>query len=269
MAKQKKKRTSLADMNARETLYGSPLTTSRIIQGVMGFEILTIAFSLALYWYWWLTLILCALIFWWYMKWLLPKQVQQRYVQRGFNERNRFVNIMTQGLTNPNANILSLLRSSIDKLHGEFQEEILELTTVLMASMDRKTQHEAFTRLIQRYPDDFYFGLFMEQVETVVYESQYHIETFQTFKDSHNQIALKTKQFIAKKNEIKHNFIVMHGISFLLIMSILISGGWAKAVRLYDHSPIGWVISTVYLSLLLFMEMYFYKRYYDDSVTTL
>lgn len=264
-----KQRANLKTMDAKEQLYGFRLTRSRVIRIILGYEIGVFLFAYILYGPnnpWWIVGWMALAALYIYKK-MLPRKIEADYQRRAEVQRNRFINIVTQGMTTKHANIVAVLRRASTKADGEFKRDLMALIAVIMSADNYKELHAAFVKLQKKYEYDIYFTLFMEQVETVVHESIYHIETFKTFKNSSNTILMKEKEFIQKKKQVQKNMIVMAGISCFTNAICLMMPGYQKYLTVYADTMGGIIVSTVYLVAIATIINGFYKRFYDDNVT--
>lgn len=267
------RRKTIVEMNAKEELYGGRMTTARVLRMLMGWEIGIAIFAITLYGpvvqHAWCVLVWMLIVAIYIYNVLIPRKIEADYQMRSEQERNRFINIVTQGMSTKNANILAVLRRATNKAEGEFKDDLNALVAVLVSAPDYKEQHQAFEDIIHKYSSDIYFGLFMEQVETVYHESIYHIETFQTFEDSHNKLLLKQKEFMAKKHDVQQIMFTMCGIAEFTIAATTIGAeGYKTYLSMYALSKAGMVVSTVYLIVLCLIVSSFYKHFYDNTVTS-
>lgn len=268
-----KRQNNIVAMNAKEELYGGHMTKARVFRMLIGWEIGIAIFAITLYGpvvqHAWCVLAWMLIVAIYIYNVLIPRKIESDYQMRSQQERNRFINIVTQGMSTKNANMLSVLRRATRKAEGEFKDDLNALVAVLVSAPDYDEQHAAFERIIHKYADDIYFGLFMEQVETVYHESIYHIETFQTFEDSHNKLLLKQKEFIAQKREVQHIMFTMCGIAEFTIAATTIGAeGYKVYLSMYALSKAGMVVSTVYLIVLCLIVAKFYKNFYNNAVTS-
>lgn len=263
-----KKGMSIKEMDAMEQLYGSRLTKGRVFRIIAGYEIGVILFTYILYgpnrpWWIFSWMIVAA----WYIKAkLLPRKIENDYQRRAENQRNRFINYVTQSMTTTGTNIIEAIRNAANKADGEFKSDLESLIAIMLSAQSFDESHAAFVKIQKKYSSDIYFTLFMEQVETVFHESIYHIETFNTFKDSHNTVLTKEKEFIQKKRDVQHNMITMCGISCFTNAVCLMAPGYDKYLSVYANTIPGAVVSTIYMIALAIIINGFYKRFYDDDV---
>lgn len=260
---------SIASMNATEQLYGHTMTKSRVFRMMFSYELAIFVSCFILYGYnhlIWAVLWMAITAILVYKK-IIPRQVQANYEMRGEIERNKFINIATQSLSGESVNLLAVLRRSNAKLEGEFHDDMESLIATMASSPDNKEVHKAFTYIEDKYKQDIYFCLFMEQIETVFYETQYHIETFEVFKDSHNVIMQKEKSFSNKKRDFMIQGISMFALGQVLNAITLYSSGYDKFLEAYANIMVGPIISAIYLTAILVVANIFVKRFFDDDVT--
>lgn len=257
-------------MNAKEELYGSHLSTARVARIILTYEIGVGAFTYVLYspknLLWIVGWMIASAIY--VYRVILPRGINANYSRHAETERNRFLNIVTQGMTSKNANIVNVLENASKKAEGEFKLDLEQLLATLLQASSQEVQHQAFLNIEHKYSDDIYFGLFMEQVETVYYESQYHPETFKTFEMSHNTLLSREREFIRRKKARQAQLLMMSVISLAVVAICLYSNGYSQFIKIYATKPTGYAVSTVYLLIMAFIYNGFYKRYYDDNVTS-
>lgn len=266
----KKVHETITSMNAKEELYGSRLTKARVARVILTYEVGVTAFGYAMYGptNLWIIVIWMALAAFYIYRKILPMSIDANYSRKAQTERNRFINIVTQGMTTKNANIVAVLRRATDKAEGEFKLDLERLLAILVSSPDQSEKHEAFRNISKKYGNDIYFALFMEQVETVYNESQYHIETFNTFKDSHNTLLLKQKEFIRKKKQAQIQLMSILVLSLVTSVICLYSNGYQQFLTTYAENKIGILFSTLYLIALALIINGFYQHFYDDTITS-
>ena len=95
---------------------------------------------------------------------------------------------------------------------------------------------------------------------------QRRIETFNTFKESHNTVLTKEKEFIQKKRDVQHNMVVMCSISCFANAVCLMTPGYDTYLSVYANTIHGAIVSTIYMIALAIIINSFYKRFYDDDV---
>lgn len=267
----KRRLKSITELNAIEQLYGSTLTPARIMRMISTFEIITIAFSYLLYMSIPITIVWVLLTALGVYAAIIPRHVQNDYYNKAMNERNKFINLITQGLSTKNANVLNVLTRNIDNLSGEFGNDMRVLTARLLSETEDEQKRKAFKEVSDKYHDDIYFDLFIEQLETAYYETQYNIETFETFKESHNTVLSKMREFQAVKKVHQKQLFVVTGIVWVLLAitawSVLRS--FDRYMLSYAHSIAGYIASTLFFIAMFIVYNKFYRMYYDDEVTSI
>lgn len=140
---------NIVSLNAKEEAYGSRLTKAGVARTIGTYELGVAVFCVALYgpkniipivaW-------LLVTAFYVYRR-ILVWGVLANYRRRAEGERNRFINIVTQGMTTEGAQILPVLRNTIGKVNGEFREDLETLLANIVSTSDKSIQHAAFQDL--------------------------------------------------------------------------------------------------------------------------
>lgn len=262
---------NMATMNAREELYGHKLTPTRILRTIFSYELIVFIYAFAVYsiknWFMILAWLVIAAVYIYTS--IIPKQIEYNYKARSEAERNRFINIVCQGMTSQDANIIKVMKASIKNSNGEFKLNMQSLLASIMTANTYREQHEAFERILQKYHDDYYFCRFMEEVETNVHESKYELATYQAFKDHHNLIMEKEKEFEAQKKFIQYQMMIMLCAVIAVACVALYSQGYNAFLTMYALTPVGLVCSTLFMVVVFFIFVRgFFKRKFDTSVTS-
>lgn len=273
----RRKRITIKELNAMEELYGSRMTPSKVFRIIGSYEIVICGCAYFLYQSLLITLMYAFAGALFVYGIVIKKDVENRYKSRGFFERNKFVNVITQSMTTKDAQILPVLTKSIDKLNGEFKDDIQHLVAVLCTNSTDDEKREAFVELDKKYENDIYFCLFLDQVQTVYWESTYHIETFREFQNSHNLILMKQKEYKRTKNVCRHwTFMTVLGSIGLIVATAFMTGVLSgKGFNLelfstvYAHNLIGRICSTIYMFGLSLIMIRFFNCYYDDDIMKL
>jgi hypothetical protein len=261
----KKRNYTLDEVNALRVAYGDPLERKELISSLLIPFFVGGIFTFALFYYWWLALIVgCVSMFYAY-KIMLPQNTKRTYEVTAFRERNNFVNNITQMLTNPDRTVLDALKTVTERANGEFKED-LYLLQASIVDANTKEQQEAFQALSDKYKNDVIFDLFVEQLATASIEGRLSVETLKDIKTYHNQVKKKQGDFMAQKQKEAYNFKFIVTIGLVLIMAITFSFGWDQFINDYARNPIGWVTSGIYLSLLGGYFIAFRNRYIDDNI---
>lgn len=264
-----KKHPNLEQLQAMESLYGSTLTVGRLVQQGFVYVFIVSLFSIILYMNVWIT-VAYALLTAFYVYWVItPYEVRQRYEERSMAQRNRFLNLVTQGMANKNALALNVLRTVVPKVDGEFHDDLETLLAILSSTNEPSDIHQAFLNISSKYHDDFYFGLFMEHFETAILENIYNMETFRVFKTSHDAIMLKQTDFRRQKRLARRNVLVILLMLMIATGILCFVNGFKKYVDWFAHALVGHISSTLFMLLVFIIMHKFFKLFYDDVVTSL
>lgn len=261
----KKKFYTLDEVNALRIAYGDPLQKRELFSALFIPFLIGSIFTFSLFYYWWLAIIAGTAALIYAYKVILPQNARRTYEVNAFRERNKFINNITQILTNEERTVLDALKIVSDRASGEFKEDLLQLQVSLLdANTDE--QHKAFEVLSKKYEKDVIFDLYIEQLTTASIEGRFSMDTLKDIKTYHNQVKKRQEDFMAKKQKEAFNFRFIVNVGLVLILAITFSFGWEQFVSVYARSPIGWVVSTVYLLIIVSFFLSFRKNYIDDSI---
>ncbi|MCM3113656.1 hypothetical protein [Lederbergia lenta] len=261
----KKKNYTLDEVNALRIAYGDPLQKRELISSLLIPLSVGVIFTFALFYYWWLALIVGGVVMNYAYKIMLPQNTKRAYEVNAFRERNNFVNNITQMLTNQERIVLDALKTVSERANGEFKDDLLVLQDSL-ADANPKEQQDAFQVLSSKYKNDVIFDLFVEQLATASIEGRFSMDTLKDIKSYHNQVKKRQDDFMAKKQKEAYNFKFIATISLVLIMAITFSFGWDQFLNAYARNPIGWVTSTAYLLIMGGYFLSFRKKLVDDNI---
>lgn len=261
----KKKKYTLDEVNALRIAYGDPLQKRELITSLLIPFFIGAIFTFALFYYWWLALIAGVTAMIYAYKIMLPQNTKRAYEVNAFRERNKFVNNITQMLTNQERTVLDALKTVTERANGEFKEDLLVLQASLVDA-NPKEQQNAFQVISDKYKNDVIFDQFVEQLATASIEGRFSMETLKDIKTYHNQVKEKQDDFMAKKQKEAFNFKFIVTIGLVLIMAITFSFGWDKFVNTYARNYIGWVTSSIYLLIVSGYFLAFRNRYVDDNI---
>lgn len=267
----KKTQGTIASMDAKEQLYGRRMTVSRAMRDVLKWEAIYGVLTLTLigfhFPHFLFVIPVLILVFLWVWRSLLPKKVEQAYQMQSYSERNQFVNLVTQEMSTHTITMQAAIKDAMNNASGEFRDDISNLSAVLAAGSNRKTVHKAFLRIQKKYETDIYFARFMEQCETVYWETEYHIESFETFKDSHNMVLEKKNLFRANKKSREQQMYMMLGLCEVMnVIVVNISASVGASASSWGDSYIGNGISLLWVVIVFIIISMFYKNFFDDSV---
>lgn len=265
-AKTRKKRFVNADeINAIKVAYGKPLERKDYLRYGVFPGLIVGGFSFILLYYWWVSLIIGALGVLYGLKVLMPKNIQRVYERISFNERNKFVNNMTQILTNDSNTLLTALGRSSDRAEGELRKDLKVLQAKLMGA-DNEQVLDAFKELSNKYRDDIIFVQYLEQIETAALEGKTNVDTLKDIKSYHNEMKEKKEDYQRKKDGHLKDLKMLCGLVVFFIITIAISFSFDTFIAAFARHPIGWGTSTIYMILMFFFFKSFATSYFDDSI---
>ncbi|MEC0709756.1 hypothetical protein P8881_19720 [Bacillus haynesii] len=265
-----KKVMTIDEINAYRKAYGNPLMkkeifTVLVVPFVLGFSIVMI-----LFYYWWLALIGGIVSGAYGYVVLMRNSVQREYEQKARVQRNRFINNMTQLLTNPKETVLSSLQwcAKPEVAEGEFKKDLDTLIAILMDANEAETK-KAFEDLAEKYKNDFVFSLFIDSLITVSVEGRTDVERIKELSDWHNDVMEQTSILMnSKQNAVRH-YKISSFYTLTVIGILTFAMGFDGYLLYYAHNPIGWVSSIILLGMAAFYFNSFQNRLLDDEVTQL
>jgi hypothetical protein len=262
----KKKFVNADEINAIKVAYGKPLEKKDYLRYGLIPGLIVGGFSFILLYLWWVSLILGIIGALYGLKVLMPKIIQRTYEQISFRERNKFVNNMTQILTNDSQTLLKALGRASDRSEGELKMDLKVLQAKLMGA-DHGQVLQAFKVISNKYRDDIIFVQYIEQIETASLEGKTNMDTLKDKKSYHNEMKGKKEEYDRKKDghlrDIKSLCIIV--VFFILIIAF--SFNFLKTyIDAFARHPIGWCTAGIYMLLMFFFSRSFANYYFDDSI---
>jgi len=261
----KKNVLNVDELNAYKAAYEKPLGTKDYFYYIGYPAILSGVFSFLLLYYWWLSLIFSVIgaIYGW--KTFLPKSVKKNYEAYSFNERNKFVNNMTQILTDETKTVPKALHFASQRSSGEFRDDLTKLQARVMGT-DNEMIKEGFRELSDKYSDDVIFVQYLEQLETAMLEGLANIDTLKDIKSYHNDMKKKQNEYEVKKQRHLRDMRMLAGVIAIFLLSITFSFGFDTYINAFARHPIGWVTCGIYMLLMLHFFRKFSIYMFDDSI---
>lgn len=264
----KKKRLSIYELNAVQTLYFNKLTIFDVIKTiampVLGFGAVT--HLIIFYWPATIMAALIGLIFGLVLH--LPNTIKKNYYFRSYVERNRFINNVTQLIVNEKITFLDVLEKIIPRLTGELYKDMTMLLAKLNIS-DIDSASSQFNLIVEKYKEDVVFCQFFEQLETTHTEGRTNISTFKELKGQHNDMLEKLQDFENDKPGQVTMFILTLVIGVGVILLSTLSFGLEQYLTTFAHKGVGFLFSGIYLLINFIVYYRMMKYYYDTSITTL
>ena len=272
MAKVKTRRPKFMDVteiDALAKLYGKGVTKADWRQFVLAPALFMAAFAFGLTHFWWVALA-CGIYGFFYGKQvIMPSAIQRAYELKSLNERNRFLNALTQVLTDENKITLNALATAVPRTSGELHDDL----SILQAQLEGADQHqvsEALGEIRTKYERDVLLVQYFEQLEVALLEGREgDIETMKQLKNYHNQMVSQTETFITVKKGHFQIVTIIAGLLGLALVLMNVSFSLELFHQAYARSIIGWVSSALYYLVLVLIMKSFFKRYFDDDIMSI
>lgn len=271
----KKGQFNVEEINALNKKYEGDLTRNDyfkyiILPGLVG-AIVAILFT----YFWWLAVILGILGVFYGYKYILPNIVKQNYFLASLKERNRFVNNMTQILTDRSKTIINALQAATSRAKGELYQDLKTLQASLSGA-DKEQVAEAFKIIRIKYQHDVVFVQYLEQLETLAQEGKGvgtkkdeeggPLDTLKEIKSYHNDMMLLQFKFMSLKDKHLGDMKQLIFVVCIIMAALTFSFGFKTYFESFARSPIGWVTSLVYLTAMFMSINKFRKLYFDNEI---
>lgn len=258
---------TIDQMNAYRTAYGDPLMKKEIFTALVVPFMVGFVAVMILFYYWWLALIggFIGLAYGYTV--LMRNNVQRVYHQQARIQRNRFINNMTQLLTNPNETVVSALKWCAQEIvsEGEFKRDLEHLIVELMDATPLKVK-EALEKMAEKYKQDFVFSLYIDNLITACLEGRTDIKKLKDLKSWHNDVMEQTNIFMKNKVGSVRQYNLTVGYTVGIIAVLTFAFGFDGYLLYYAHNPIGWISSVILLGLSAFYYHSFQTKLADDEV---
>lgn len=199
---------------------------------------------------------------------LFPANIKRFYERKSFEQRNKFVNNITQVMSAPSITVYVVLNDMIDLYSGEFKERLIVLVSQLSdASTDE--YHEYFQQFASYYDKDVIFTQYIDILETSSVEGTNNLESLKKTTSFHNDIKKFRNMLVENKNRALKYAKAGHSLILLLIMAChfrIEPITFENYLKYFSHHPIGWGVSIFYLIGVLYTMTHFMKTYFDDDV---
>lgn len=199
------------------------------------------------------------------VKVLLPKSVKKQYEQEAFNQRNKFLNNITQVLTDDTQTVLMAIRKVTTRAEGQFKEDLQQFHAMLIGA-DNERMRESVISFSDKYDDDVIFLQYLEQLETAMVEGKTNTETLKDIKSYHNDIRKKQEAYERSKNGHLRDMKQLVIITGILIIALAVSFGFGTYLDAFARQPVGYIASGLYLVMLALFFKQFIGYLFDDSV---
>lgn len=200
---------------------------------------------------------------------LMPKSIRKSYEQESFLQRNKFLNNMTQILTDDSKTLSQALNLAKMRSKGEFRDVMTRLEAGLFGA-DIPQIQDMIGEVSDKYQDDVIFVQYMEQLETAAIEGRTNIDTLKDIKVYHNQMKKKQEEYEKRKQHHAKEMKTMMLFITIFIFAISFSFGFKGYLSAFaHHSILGWLFGIPYLGLLWHLYHTFMTYMFDDSVVSM
>lgn len=258
---------TIDEMNAYRTAYGNPLMKKEIFTALVVPMILCFAVVMVLFYYWWLALAAGIVGLFYGYSVLLKNSVERVYHQQARIQRNRFINNMTQLLTNSNETVVSALTWCAQPIvsEGEFKKDVETLLVELMDATPKEVK-AALEKMARKYEHDFVFSLYIDNLITASLEGRTDLKKLKDLKTWHNDVMEQTSIFMNNKMGAVKNYKTTTVYTLAIIGVLHFALGFDAYLEYYAHHPIGWVASAVLVIGSAIHFHSFQKKLVDDEV---
>lgn len=199
---------------------------------------------------------------------LMPNLVRKEYEIETFNQRNKFINNMTQIMTDDNKTVPMALGTAKIRAEGEFKDDLTRLEAQLFGA-DVPGIQDAIDVMSDKHSDDPIFAQYIEQIETAAIEGNTNIDTLKDIKGYHNQMKEKQEMYEQQKQGHLSDMKTMVFTMAVFIGALTISFGFETYLRAFAHAMPGRIAGGLYLMLNMFFLKQFGGFLFDDSVTSI
>lgn len=256
---------TLEEINVWRKKYGHKITPRELLMSLTLPGVALYCMSFILYRYIWVSGVYAIIGALYAYRFSLPALARRQYEMRSYRERNRFINILSQKLTNKVRPFLKSLREVARKLHGELKEDVSQLAAKIRDATDEE-KVLAIQELKKKYKKDIAFSHFCEQLITVAVVGRVNKSTLEQIAQQHNEVLMERNDFIEKKLEPKSELLIMTFVSFICLYVMTYEFSLKSYLNLYAHQPMGWLLNTVYFIVYGIIYQIFMKNYVDDEI---
>lgn len=263
-----KKKMDVAELTAYRRAYGDDLGRKEYVAYVVMPALLFLFFSTILLYNPIVSVVMfvVGLLYGW--RYFLPKSIQKTYEQKAFSQRNKFLNNMTQILTDESKTVSKGLATAKIRASGEFRDDLTRLEAQLFGADVTQIQ-DAIQEVIDKYDDDIIFIQYMEQIETSAIEGRTNIGTLKDIKLYHNQMKSKQEEYEKQKQAHVSDMKMMMITITIFILALTFSFGFEMYYTAFATALPGYIASGIYITLMMVFFKQFSTYLFDDSVTSI
>lgn len=262
---QKKGVFNVDEVQAYRVAYGRKLTSKDFISFVGLPAFVLGLFSFLVLYNLWVTIPLVVIGLIYGFRRMLPNVIRRQYERQSFAERNKFLNNITQVLTDQSQTVSMAVAKVTERASGEFREH-LEQYHAMITGADNAQIRRATIWFSDMYEDDVIFGQYIEQLETIIVEGKTNVDTLKDIKTYHNDIKSKQMAYERLKNGHVGDLQRILLLTLLLIGALAFSFGFQSYLDAFARSIVGYVAGGIYLAFLSRMLHQFTVFLFDDSI---
>lgn len=263
----KKSKYTSTELQALKMAYGAPLTYMDYIKYASAPSILfgSLMFYLTYNLFWGLAVAAFGVYFGVVI--LLPKAIRQTYIIKSFNERDRFMNLVTQQMSDRTKIPKQVLERVVSRLEGELKDDFFPVTARIANGATSQEIGEMLTALQNKYAEDVIFSQFLEQMETNFTTGVDNISTLQDLNEYHTEIKKRRDEFLRfKKKRIREN-VQLVALCYALITALQFAQGDNSIyVQSFANNIVGKIVSLIYVGILIASCNGLQKAYFDDDI---
>lgn len=262
-----KTKTNLQTLNAKAQLYGNKVTPTTVFRTMFSYELIILAYAVLLFGR--KNIIMIALmaiigaVF--VYKGILPYKVDDYYREQSENERNQFMQLVTQEMSSPDASIVYVMQRATDAASGEFYDDMMHLMIKIRQTSNVDVVHPAFQAIREKYKEDTFFCMMMDECETTYFEAQYNADTFRSFLDAHTFMIDRERYYEKAKKDWQSNLMMLLVFCFFVECAVMMMGGYTQYQQLWLNIG-GFSVSVFFFIVIAKIIRTFYRRFYDNDV---
>lgn len=260
-----RKSMSLDEIKAYKVAYGDKLKVKDFTMYVGSPALIFGGMSLLLLHNFWLSFVLAFLGALYGVTYILPKAVKKQYEARSFVQRNKFLNNISQVLTDEGQTVMSAIGKVTPRADGEFKDD-LEQYHAMLIGVDDERLREATIWFSEKYEGDVVFLQYLEQLETAMLEGKSNVDTLKDIKSYHNDIQKKQDYYELVKQGHLSAMKQLMMIATVMIIVMNFSFGYKTYEEAYATHFSGYISAGIYLLVLAYFFRQFMTYYMDDSV---
>ncbi|MDF2854315.1 MAG: hypothetical protein K0Q87_166 [Neobacillus sp.] len=267
MSRNKKRTWKIDEIVAWRSAYGDKIAGKEVAWALFKPFIVLFLISYLIYFYVPVSIVFGLVgVFYGYRK-LMPNSAKQYYESKALQERNNFVNNVTQILLNKKQTVLGALELVRDRMQGEFRDDVSKLIVQTYgASNNRKLR--AFNSFESKYTKDVWFVHYCKQLFYAMIYGRADEKSIKDLTYFHNMMITKRNQYIQRKKYQMWAYTVITIGAYLLLWWTFTLFGWGNYLRIDGHHPVGWILNGIFLLAQGYLhDRVYMKRATDNSVT--